>query len=192
MKGIVWALALLGAIATLTVVSLRHRQGVVLVSPPPAVVATAEARCPDFTLEDNGVCLPLTRPPGATRTLPTVDWVGADGLVSAFFVPWSDAPVPPSLRSVNSPAGRALLIRTRVGSEVRCGASFASPVITRANQSEDGTWLVTVAESNDATRKVDITGLTALAPEMRAGSDCPKGAPLGTSGDALVAWGALD
>jgi hypothetical protein len=191
MKGLVWATALLGAISALALVGLRQRQGALLINPPPAVAATARARCPDFTLEDNGVCLPLSRPTGATKPTAPVEWVSADDLISAFFVPWRDAPVSPSIASTVPADTRALLVRTRVSSEVRCAASFADPVIARVDKTPEGGWTLTLDSKSDATRTVSVTGLATLAPSATVGTACATGTPIATSGDALVVWGAV-
>lgn len=189
MKGLVWATAALGALALLALVAVRERAGVLVVNPPPAIAATAAARCPEFTLEDNGVCLPLPRPSGARKAGVAVSWVAEGDALSAFMVPWRDAPVAPELASALSPSAPALLVRTRVGSPVACAAPFDDAVVTRADQLPSGAWVISLVSHADAARTVTMTGLTALAPQISVGAACPSGGPLGASGDTLVVWG---
>jgi hypothetical protein len=188
MKGLVWATAVLAAVSALALLGVRQRQGALLVSPPPAIAATALARCPDFTLEDNGVCLPLPRPTSGGKPPGKVDWVSAEALLSAFYVPWRDAPVPQQLIDKAPAEFRALLVRTRVGSEVRCATSLPDPVVSHIGKAPDDTWVLTVGSKADPARTVSIANLTALAPNVLVDSPCANGTILGTSGDALVVW----
>lgn len=188
MKGLVWATAALATSSVLALLGLRHRQGSLLVSPPPALAATAAARCPDFTLEDNGVCLPIPRPPGASKGLVSVDWVAAADVLSAFHVPWRDAPIPEQLIPKAAADFRVLLVRTRVGSEVRCATALPEPVVTHLGKAPDETWVLTLGSKSDPSRTVSIANLSKLAANIVVGSACPSGTPLGTSGDALVVW----
>lgn len=176
------------ALGAVSAIAVQQRQGRIFVSPPPALAAAAMARCPDFTLEDNGVCLPLARPAGAGKVPPTIDWVSAENMLSALHIPWRDAPVPQQLTTKAPTDFQVLLVRTRVGSEVRCATSLPDPIVAHIGKAPDNTWVLTLAGKSDAARTISIASLASLAPSISAGSPCANGTPLGTSGDALVVW----
>lgn len=168
-------------------IELRHRAASVLVSPPPAVAAMDQARCPPHTLEDNGVCLPLLRPAERPGAGTHEGWVAPEGLLGTFEVPWREAPLPEPLAGEARPDFRATMIRARIGSQVRCAAPFDDPVVSHLGKTTDS-WVLTFVSKSDPVRTVSIANLTTVVETLRVGDACPKETPIGTSGDALVVW----
>lgn len=187
MKGVFWATLTVCGIGTAAALALAARQGTLLVSPPPALAATAQARCPDYAIEDDGVCLPISRN-RATRSAPESrpHWVPEGSEVSAFYVASSDAPAPPGLGPMPE---SVLLVRTRVDSPVTSALAEPGASVTHIEQLT-ATWVVTL--SGDAPsggrKEVVISGLRSVNPNLQVGSPCPITTPLGTSGDVLVIW----
>ncbi len=191
MKGFVWATAALGATAVIALLALRQRQGVVLVSPPPRLVETANARCPDYTLEDNGVCLPVTKQRVPASGLDATTWLKPDVILSAFDVYWRDAPIAPVHRPHLSSDAPVLLVRTQVGASVVCPMSLTHARVTHVQQTTDGVWLATItgaAANNGGTQRLTVSGLTSMEATTSVGAMCPAGTPLGNAGDALVIY----
>ncbi len=194
MKGFVWATAALGATAVVALLALRQRQGLVLVSPRPQLVETARARCPDYTLEDNGVCLPVTRQRVPASGLVATTWLNPDVIISAFDVYWRDAPIAPVYRPHLSGDAPVLLVRTHVGASVICPRSLTEARVTHVQQTTDGVWLATItgASANGETQPFTVTGLTSIEATISVGALCPAGTPLGNAGDALVIYVARE
>lgn len=187
MKGAFWATLMVCSIAGVAAVALSARHGTFLVSPPPALAATAQARCPDYTLEDDGVCLPISHN-RATRSAPESRprWVPASSELSAFYVASADAPVPPGLGELPE---AVLLTRTRVGSPVTSALAEPGASVTRIEQLGQ-TWVITLGGDTPkgGRAEVVISGLRAVEPNLQVGSPGAAGTPLGTSGDVLVIW----
>lgn len=180
------------SLAAIGTVILRH--GTLLVAAPAAAATTAAARCPDFALEDEGVCLPLRRATGARPTRPLAGWVPPTDQLSAFELPWKDAPVAPSYRASLAPDAPAVLMRTRVGSRLRCATALSAANIATVESGPEGTWLLTIIGKAPIMGKapdeeqvtLGVTGTGALDSKVQPGLACHNGVELGTSGDALV------
>lgn len=190
MKGLVWATAALGATATFAALGLWQRQGVVFVSPPPPRLETAQARCPDYTLEDNGVCLPLSQERVPSSGLDAKTWLAPDGVVSAFDVYWRDAPVSAAHRSRLPGDAPVLLVRTRLGASLSCPTTLTLAQVTHLDRDEAGVWVTTLTGANvkGETQSLTASGLASMAPDAKLGAPCEAGTPLGTAGDALVVY----
>lgn len=190
MRIVAWATAGIGVLTALVLGVSAQRGGLLLVSPPPPLATTSRARCPDHHLEDNGVCLPLGR---ARLTAPAIDlddWVAPDSRLSAFQIPWRDAPVSPSRRGDLTSETPVRLVRTRVGAPVYCAAALSGARVDKIEKAADGAHFVTIGLDSRAGGHQTwiLTGLTSVAPELQVGRPCLTETALGVSGDALVIY----
>jgi hypothetical protein len=192
MKGLTLGSITLGVAAIAVLAGLTQRKGVILINTPPSAAPTSQARCPDYSLEDDGVCLPLSVPRVGASGLDGNDWVSLEDLISSFDVAWRDAPIAPSRRDDLPRSTPVRLTRTRVGAPVSCGSALEDARIERVESTPDGAWFVAIAgvAANGETQRHVLTGFTAVAPALRAGAPCSPTTELGISGDVLVHYAA--
>lgn len=188
MNGLALSSITLGVAAIAVLVGLAQRNGVILINTPPSAAPTSHARCPDYSLEDDGVCLPLSPSRVGVSGLDGNDWVSQEDLISSFDVAWRDAPIAPSRRDALPGSTPVRLTRTRVGAPVSCGTALVDARVKHVESTSDGAWLVVVGgvAANGETQRHVLAGLTAVAPALRAGAPCSPTTTLGTSGDVLV------